>query len=353
MQSWTLQNTGTTTWTNTQNGYTLNIVSLDSLGAIPLTTNEYSSTAHHPSTIITGKNVAPGGQATFNMDFIAPEAAGYYTDSFQLNNSAGNYFGPTVTVQVVVSPGGNTNQFDRARAVSYANNYAGYVCSDGCFWTNGSDYATYPAGPFIFTPVPTGAGVDGGIGDDCAHFVSCCIGSTNVPGGGLKIPMRTPTYGEPAATRIVVNCLLDPGYAVEVQSLSQMEPGDVIGWNWEGNTNINDLDHVTLYLGNNLMASHAESAIDVDPTFFQDSLPDWRWHLIHILDNPTLWTKLSGKSMTFTWTTNWNKYALYSAPSIGGTWSKVSTSPSKTGDTNKLSITMPSSGSIYYRLQMP
>ena len=36
---------------------------------------------------------------------------------------------------------GSTNQYDRGRAISYANNYAGYVNSDGYFWTNGSDYA--------------------------------------------------------------------------------------------------------------------------------------------------------------------------------------------------------------------
>jgi len=48
------------------------------------------------------------------------------------------------------------------------NNYAGYVSSDGYFWTNGSGYGYFGA----LAPVPTSP-----IGDDCAHFVSCCIGS--------------------------------------------------------------------------------------------------------------------------------------------------------------------------------
>jgi cell wall-associated NlpC family hydrolase len=68
--------------------------------------------------------------------------------------------------------------------------------------------------------------------------------------------------------------------------LSDLSPGDLIGWNWEGDTNIEDLDHVTLYLGNGVLASHAESALDVSATtFFQDGAPDWVWHLIHIFDS--------------------------------------------------------------------
>ncbi|HUA66770.1 MAG TPA: NBR1-Ig-like domain-containing protein [Alphaproteobacteria bacterium] len=349
-QTWTFENTGTTTWTAGPNGYTLDMVGLDSLGAIPLDTNTAGGTYHFPRAAInSGKNVAPGGTASFSMDFIAPEAQGSYTDSFQLNGT--NWFGPTVTVQVAVEPGGNTNVFDRSRTVSFANNYAAYYCPDGYFWTNGSDWSTVT--PDTFTPVPSGAGVDGGVGDDCAHFVSYCIGSgPYVRGGGISIPSRaSPTYGEPAATRIVVNCLLDPGYAVEVPSLKQLEPGDVIGWNWEGDTNINDLDHVTLYEGNNLIASHAISAEDVGPTYFQSS--GYVWHLIHILDYPTLWTSRSGKQMTFSWTTNWVKYALYSAPNVNGPWTKITSTISKTGDTNKTTLTLPSTGSVYYRLEMP
>ncbi|MGH7981039.1 MAG: NBR1-Ig-like domain-containing protein, partial [Limisphaerales bacterium] len=258
-QTWTFQNTGTTTWTAGPNGYTLDMAGLDTLGAIPFDTNS-SGTYHFPRAAInSGKSVAPGGTASYSMEFIAPEASGSYTDSFQLDGT--NWFGPTVTVQVAVEPGGNTNVFDRSRTISYANNYAPYVCSDGYFWTNTDypDFGFYGTG--VFTAVPTGAGLDGGIGDDCAHFVSCCIGDeAHVRGGGINIPNRTPpTYGEPSAPDIVVDRLLGPGYAVEVSSLKQLEPGDVIGWNWYGDTNIIDLNHVTLYEGNNLMASHAIS----------------------------------------------------------------------------------------------
>jgi hypothetical protein len=55
-----------------------------------------------------------------------PETSGSYTDTFQLNSFSSLFFGPTVTVQVVVMKAGSTNQYDRGRAVSYANNYSAY-----------------------------------------------------------------------------------------------------------------------------------------------------------------------------------------------------------------------------------
>jgi cell wall-associated NlpC family hydrolase len=303
-QSWILQNTGTTTWSPGPSGYTLNMVGLDSLGALPLFTN--SGGTQRPSAIIgSGKSVAPGAQATFSIMFIAPERSGSYTDTFQMNGT--NNFGPLVTVQVNVTQTGPTNVYDRARAISYANNYAGYVVRDGYFWTDGSDYAFYGTN---FAPVPTNL-----LGDDCAHFVSSCIGQQpQLWGGGIPIPTRVPpTYGEPGAARLVNTCLIAPGYATEVSSLSEMAPGDVIGWNWEGDTNINDLDHVTLYLGNGLVASHAISALDVSATtYFQDGTPDWVWHLIHIIYGPTmLITPQMSPHGIFSFTVSGNAGAIY------------------------------------------
>ena len=351
-QTWTFTNNGTTTWTAGPNGYTLDLTNLDSLGAIPFDTNINAGTVRFPRAAIdSGKSVKPGATASFSMEFIAPEASGSYTDSFQLYGTT--WFGPIVTVQVAVEPGGNTNVFDRSRAISFANNYAPDYCPDGYFWTNGGNWSTVASNSFI--PVPTGAGVDGGIGDDCAHFVSYCIGNGPfVRGGGIGIPSRaTPTYGEPGAARLVTACLINPGYAVEVSSLNQLEPGDVIGWNWEGNTSISNLDHVTLYEGNNLTASHAISAEDVGPTYFQSTSSTWVWHLIHILDYPPLWVSRFGPTNTFSWTTNWNKYALYTATNIKGPWGKVSNTVTKKSGTNSVTLTMPGSGSVFYRLEMP
>lgn len=347
-QIWTMKNIGTTTWSAGQSGYTLNLVGADSLGAVPLFTNT-SSTWYTPSaTIGSGKSVPTNGEATFSISFIAPETAGSVSDTFQINGANGTNFGPQVTVQVVVEQAGSTNHYDRAKAVSYANNYAGYVNSDGYFWTNGSDYYDFGAG----APVPTAE-----LGDDCAHFISSCIGSQSKQrGGGLSIPSRVPpTYGEPGVARLVNTCLIAPGYATEVFSLSDLSPGDVIAWNWEGDTNIADLDHATLYLGRGVLASHSESCLDVAPSFFQDSSPDWVWHLIHIYDAPTITPSVIGKNLVLSWGTNWTGYLLYSSPSLspGATWTKVSKSPVKVGALEKLTNTMSSQGAMFYRLELP
>ena len=156
LQTWAIENTGTTTWSPGTSGYTMNLVGTDVLGVTPAT----PTTASHPLTVIdSGKSVAPGDTANFSMWCIAPETAGTYTDTFQLDNSSGSAVGPQVTVQIVVSQSGPSGEYDRARAVSYANNYAWSVVTDGYFWTTGS----YP-------PAYEGAGqpVPPGIGDDCA-----------------------------------------------------------------------------------------------------------------------------------------------------------------------------------------
>jgi hypothetical protein len=348
-QTWTFQNTGTTTWSPGRSGYTLNMLSNnDVLAAVPLTPTT-ASKPHPPSAVInSGQPIAPGAQATYSMSFIAPATSGSYTDTFQLNSASSVFFGPQVTVQITVPRTGATNQFDRAKAVLYANNYAAYVCSDGYFWTNGSGYTN--AGPLA--PVPTYV-----IGDDCAHFVSCCIGrQASQWGGGLVIPSRVPpTYGEPGAARLLNTVLIGGGWATEVSSLSSMAPGDVIGWNWSGDTNIANIDHVTLYLGNGVLAAHAASHLDVSAsTYYQNSTPGCVCHLIHIFDAPTLLASKVGTKLVLSWGTNWTSYALYSAssPSPGATWSKVSGSPVKVGSSNIMTNNL-TAGAVFYRLKMP
>jgi hypothetical protein len=345
-----VQNTGTTTWTAGSSGCTLNIVSRDSLGA----TQFYHNTTSHryePSAVINGgKSVAPGATASFTMGFVAPETPGTYTDTFQLNSASSVYFGPMLTVSITVPKvmaTGATNQYDRARAVSCANNYAGYVCPDGYFWTNSSDIYFYGTN----APVPTNL-----TGDDCAHFVSFCIGSYPTQrGGGLTIPTRvTHSYGEPGAGRLVNTVLIAGGYAKEVFSLDDMEPGDVVGWNWEGDTNITDLDHVTFYLGNGLLASHANSALDVSADTWYTTSKSVR-HLVHIFDAPTLsMLPAANHKMVLAWGTNWTSYVLQSSTSPGNpsSWIKVTTTPTKVSGMNHITNSLTSSG-IFYRLMMP
>lgn len=341
-QTWTMLNTGTTTWSPTYSGYTMNMLGKDGLGAVPLVAKTY---LHPPSAMIgSGQSVPPGGQATFSMSFIVPETSGSVTDSFQLNSASSIYFGPTNTVQIVVLQAGSTNQYDRARAVSYANNYAGYVNSDGYFWTNSASFGTF---------TPGSSAPSSGLGDDCAHFVSCCIGSEpHQWGGGLNIPTRDVTYGEPGAGRLIYTVLVGGGYATEVSSLSSLEPGDLIGWNWEGVTNadVADIDHVTFYLGNGLLASHSASALDVSATTWYNGVH----HYIHIFDAPTMTSFTVGNNLVLSWGTNWSGYALYSATNLaaGVTWNKVSTTPAVVGALKRLTNAI-SSGAGFYRLMMP
>jgi len=348
LQTWTIQNTGTSTWSPGISGYTLNLVGTDTLAAVPFSSNINSSWRVASATIGSGKSIAPGGQATFTMSFIAPEAAGTNTDTFQMYSASGVAFGPLVTMQAVIKLAGSTNQFDRAKAVMYANKYANYVCSDGYFFTNSSDQPYLGPG----APVPTAE-----LGDDCAHFVSCCIGcQPNEWGGGLKVYSRDPPgYGEPGAANIVNKIIIGAGFGAEVSSLSQMSPGDVVAWNWEGNTNISSIDHVTLYLGNGLLASHSESGLDVPAnTWFQDGEPNWKWHLIHIYDAPTLTTTLSGASLVLSWGTNWTGYNLYSSTSLvaKATWTKITT-PKASGTLYKVTNAIPKQGMLFYHLMLP
>src|ERR1017187_5155166 len=61
-QTWTMQNTGTTTWSPGTSGYTLNLAVKDSLGVVPLSANS-TSKRYIPYAIIgSGGSVAPGAQ---------------------------------------------------------------------------------------------------------------------------------------------------------------------------------------------------------------------------------------------------------------------------------------------------
>jgi hypothetical protein len=286
-QTWTFKNTGTSTWSSGTSGYTLNLVGTDVLGVTSATPDTAAGHYHPVTPINGGGSVAPNGTATFTMSCIAPETPGTYTDTFQLNSASSVYFGPQVTVMIVVSQAGPAGAYDRARAVSYANNFAGFIVTDGYFWDgpNVSDITYYGAGQ----PVPTTL-----IGDDCAHFVSSCIGSpASGLGGGLTIASRVPpTYGEPGAQHLVDTTLIGGGLATAATSFSGLLPGDVIGWDWTSN---NSIDHVTIYIGNGQIASHAASHLDVPDTYYNSSNPSLTAYPTHIKDAAaTRYISLSG-----------------------------------------------------------
>src|SRR3954463_4139118 len=180
--------------------------------------------------------------------------------------------------------------YDRNAAVAYAHKYWDKVVSDGYFWINGSTANSYGAG----NPVPVNVpGEASGIGDDCAHYVSSVLGNeSHEKGGGLTIPNRAGTYGEPGAARLdellVGNSLGGYGttykYGQLVTSVSQLTPGDVIGYDWDGNGggSMSGIDHTVVYIGNNLVDCHATSHLGANWTlggaadyfFIHITLPD-------------------------------------------------------------------------------
>ena len=136
--------------------------------------------------------------------------------------------------------------YNRLSALQYAQKYWSKVCSDGYFFADSETPSLLGAGE----PVPMGEE-----GFDCAHFVSCCIGSEpNEPGGGLEVPSRTLTYGEPGAQRLV-NWLMAQG-ATRVATISAMVPGDVVAYDVDHNGWI---EHVALYMGDGLVSAHSIS----------------------------------------------------------------------------------------------
>lgn len=162
--------------------------------------------------------------------------------------------------------------YDRNAAVAYANANWNKVVSDGYFWINGSTANKYGAG----TAVPVNvSGEASGIGDDCAHYVSSVLGSYPGSGaGGLTIPSRTNTYGEPGAAALDEMLVGYPSgrygttykYGTLVSSVSQLTPGDVIGYDWDKTPNgtMDDIDHTVVYIGNNLVDCHATSHLGVN-----------------------------------------------------------------------------------------
>jgi len=168
--------------------------------------------------------------------------------------------------------------YNRTAAVAYANANWNKVVNDGYFYID-----SYPA-TYIGAGQPVPAG-----GNDCAHFVSSVLGT---PGGGLTIPNRAGTYGEPGAARLdellVGNSAGGYGttykYGVLVSSVSQLTPGDVIGYDWDGSGNgsMGGIDHTVVYIGNGLVNCHSNSRLGANWTlggadnyfFVHITLPD-------------------------------------------------------------------------------
>ncbi len=245
----------------------------------------------------------------------------------------GDYYYPNTTFTDISVSG-----YDRQAALAYAQKYYNYVCSDGYFWTDSSTASHLGA----HSPVPTSP-----IGDDCAHFVSSCVGSEpNEVGGGLAIPtIVPPKYGDPGAQDLM-NKLEQLGFGEEVGTcslgnltssglLADLSAGDVIEYDWSANGPYQGGHHIVLYLGNNEIAAHSASYYGVSPAIYSD--PSATVHLIHILGDDTQAPTVSvtsptagavwqtGTSYTVNWSLGGNtsavaSQAVFLSTNGGSTW---------------------------------
>ncbi len=89
----TMQNSGTTTWTNGVNGFTFNRSG----------TAEFGESSFY--TTLNQSSVSAGSDGTYTLSLTAPVTPGTYTETWQMYSSVADgdaAFGATVTVQIVV-----------------------------------------------------------------------------------------------------------------------------------------------------------------------------------------------------------------------------------------------------------
>ncbi len=177
-------------------------------------------------------------------DGIGDIPYGIYSDkdSYPLVAPSENY----AIRAAIPTPPAIPTRYDREAAYDYAHTYWDKVCSDGYFFLSSYPPAYFGGGALV----PSETGVD------CAHFVSCCIGTEpHEKGGGLSIPSRTEAYGEPGAERLG-DWLINSGVAQIQRSVKALKMGDVILYDWEGDGH---WDHIALYLGQGKVAAHSQS----------------------------------------------------------------------------------------------
>ena len=143
----TMKNTGTTTWTNGINGYTLNLMS----------TPQFGESGSPIYATLNQTSVTPGNTGTFTLNLTAPMTPNTYTETWRMKSSVGDgnvAFGDTVTVQIVVQ-GSITDQQKQNDMLTIVNNHQGALPAEfvlaeifqeggrGAFYVDGYDYNSF------------------------------------------------------------------------------------------------------------------------------------------------------------------------------------------------------------------
>lgn len=166
--------------------------------------------------------------------------------------------------------------YNRAAAVAYATANWNKVVADGYFWTDSGTCTYFGAGHAVPTNVT---------GDDCAHFVSSCIGTPSGAGIAVHQPFANSStasykaqYGDPNASGLTA-WLVSSGDAQYVSSVNSLVAGDVISYDWGGDGHI---DHTVLYMGNGKISAHATSHLNVAWNWSNSSYPNIKITYVHI-----------------------------------------------------------------------
>jgi hypothetical protein len=204
------------------------------------------------------------------------------------------------------------NKYDRQAALAYARKYWNVVCSDGYIALDkaksGKHYRHCPGWTFqpnrsldfsdnsdstdLIYPYETAYSpnfkdtIEWSLMNDCAHFLSCCIGSeSNEKGGGLTVKRDFPQgpYGTLGAdnlvnylTSVVGATMVGPSPHEDLTRISKIAAGDVVAYFKPPSAQAGGgrYAHVALYLGDNKIACHTYSRSD-----HQDCKWDNKWHL--------------------------------------------------------------------------
>ena len=160
--------------------------------------------------------------------------------------------------------------YSRANAYNYADYYSNKYCHDGTYRKETSPYYGYATCSTLID--------DSLANSDCAHFVSCAIGSHNgycsysnsyYPGGGLSLSSDSPSsgsYGECNSVDLAQD-LLNNGFAVSVSPVEELEQSDVIIYNYGGDNFFDNAlsHHCVFYCGNYKVHAHSNHTSPGNP----------------------------------------------------------------------------------------
>lgn len=202
--------------------------------------------------------------------------------------------------------------YNRTAAVGYARSYWRRVASDGYIGMGGAEnYRKVNAGVFDQSAqkevlrLDTGEAIPIDLIDDCAHFISCCIGRPPGGGaGGISVPSAFPAgpYGQLSADDLFAKLSGTHGSAVGTKlskpdallKLGQLTEGDLIFYS-DPAKQFEPYKHVAMYMSDTKksITCHTYSRCDVRDVEPGDPFYKSNWDSVNIQNVKYTLLKLS------------------------------------------------------------